>query len=77
MRIEGQCHFLTLVQVHLHLKIETLLRNHLVIFTKFRIAAVRYKEMKIHEYVGGHMTKMAVKPIYGKNLQKSFPEPID
>ena len=26
----------------------------------------------------GHMTNMAVMPIYGKNLQRSFaPEPID
>ena len=25
----------------------------------------------------GHMTNMAVVPIYGKNLKKSSPEPID
>ena len=25
----------------------------------------------------GHMTKMAATPIYGKNLQKSSPEPVD
>ena len=24
----------------------------------------------------GHMTKMAANPIYGKNLQKSSPEPV-
>ena len=29
--------------------------------------------MKIFD--DGHMTKMAVMPIYGKNIQKSSPEP--
>ena len=33
--------------------------------------------MKIHEHDAGHMTKMAAKPIYGKNLQKSSPELVD
>ena len=34
--------------------------------------------MKIHEHDAGHMTKMATKTIYGKNLQKSSsPEPLD
>ena len=26
-----------------------------------------YKDMKIHEYGAGHMTKMAATPIYAKN----------
>ena len=30
----------------------------------------RYKEIKIHEYDAGHMTKMAAMPIYGK--KKTF-----
>ena len=34
--------------------------------------------MKIYTNDVGHMTKMAVMPIYGKNLKKSSsPEPID
>ena len=34
--------------------------------------------MKIYINELGHMTNMAVMPIYGKNLKKtSFPEPID
>ena len=33
--------------------------------------------MKIYINVLGHMTKMAAMPIYGKNLKKSSPEPID
>ena len=33
-----------------------------------------YKEMKIYEYDVGHMTKMAAKPIYGKNPSKIFSE---
>ena len=32
---------------------------------------------KINTNELGHMTKMAAMPIYGKNLQKSSPEPID
>ena len=38
--------------------------------------AFRYKEMKIGLHDAGHMTKMAVMPIYGKNPSKSSsPEP--
>ena len=34
--------------------------------------------MKIYTNELGHMTKLAVMPIYGKNLKKySSPEPID
>ena len=33
--------------------------------------------MKICINEFGHMTKMAAMPIYGKNLYKSSPEPID
>ena len=33
-------------------------------------------EMKIYTNELGHMT-MAAMPIYGKNLKKSSPEPID
>ena len=37
--------------------------------------AFGYQEMKICKRDAGHMTKMAVMPIYGKNLKKSSPEP--
>ena len=33
--------------------------------------------MKIYTNELGHMTNMAAMPIYGKNLKKSSPEPID
>ena len=33
--------------------------------------------MKINTNELGHMTNMAAMPIYGKNLKKSSPEPID
>ena len=35
------------------------------------------KGMKIYINELGHMTNMAAMPIYGKNLKKSSPEPID
>ena len=33
--------------------------------------------MKIYTNELGHMTNMAAMPIYGKNLKKSSPEPLD
>ena len=33
--------------------------------------------MKIRTNELGHMTNMAAMPIYGKNLKKSSPKPID
>ena len=33
--------------------------------------------MKTYTNKMGHMTNMATMPIYGKNLKKSSPEPID
>ena len=33
--------------------------------------------MKIYTNELGHMTNMAAMPIYGKNLKKASPEPID
>ena len=33
--------------------------------------------MKTYTNELGHMTNMAAMPIYGKNLKKSSPEPID
>ena len=47
------------------------------IVTKFHIQHPGSLEKK--SYLNGldHMTKMAAMPIYGKNLKKSSPEPID
>ena len=39
--------------------------------TKFHMEPPRDVGMKIYSNVPGHMTKMASRPIYGKNLQKS------
>ena len=33
--------------------------------------------IKIYTNELGHMTNLAAMPIYGKNLKKSSPEPID
>ena len=60
--IEGQSHFLTLAQGHLHMKI----------ITGFSQKPVGHV-IKCHD--ASHMTKMAAMTIYGKNLQKSSPEP--
>ena len=46
--------------------------------TKIHMKAWGRKGMKIYINELGHMTNMAVMPIYGKNLKKSSsPEPID
>ena len=42
-------------------------------FSLFKLLGTfRYKEIKIYEYDVGHMTKMAVKPIYGKHSSNIF-----
>ena len=46
--------------------------------TKVHMKAGGRMGMKIYTNEFGHMTNMAVMPIYGKNLKKSSsPEPID
>ena len=52
-----------------HLKL-TFLRNHRAILTNF-IYASGNMEMIMFQYDVGHMTKMAVMPIYGKNTYNS------
>ena len=39
--------------------------------------AFRNKEMNINEHDAGHIIKLAVMPIYGKNLSKIFIFAID
>ena len=74
MSIEGQGHFFTLAQGHLHMRIKLAFHSsHWAIFSQF----VGTKKMKIHQHNAGHMTKVAVIPIYGKNTLKStFQEPL-
>ena len=69
MSIEGQGHFLTLAQGHLHMKLGLVLS---VTTGPFSAKACRDKEMKIHQHNAGHMTKMAAMPIYDKNTSKIF-----
>ena len=66
MSIEGQCHFLTLAQGRLHMKIKACIRNHLVIFNQILYVSFQVhgnENLLIHD--AGHMTKMA-------NILKSF-----
>ena len=46
-------------------------KNSIPIEAKFHIEPPRDTGMKFYSNVSGHMTKMAFRPIYGKNLQKS------
>ena len=65
MSIQGQCHFLTLIQDHLHKNIKTCFsqkpQGHF-------LSNVVCKEMKIYKYDAGHMIKMAAMPIPFKNI---------
>ena len=74
MSIEGQGHFLTLAQGGVHTKIQAGFCQKLLGHSElnFFMKAFRYKEMKIYYYDPGHMTKMATRPIYGKNPSKIF-----
>ena len=45
--------------------------------TKAHMKAYGRMGLKIYTNELGHMTNMATMPIYGKNLKKSSPEPID
>ena len=68
MSIEGQGHFLTLVQGYLLIKIETcFFQKPLGHFRPNSVCIFLYKEKKIHKHDAGHMTQMAVMPIYGIN----------
>ena len=80
MTIKGEGHSLTLVQGHS----DSTFSNFFFLETAWPIEAKFYVEppwdgrMKVSTTALRHMTKMAVMPIYGKNLKKSSsPEPKD
>ena len=56
--MEGQGHFLTLAQGHLHMKIKTC-KTIGAIFNQILYVSFQVKGKKIHEHDAGHMTKMA------------------
>ena len=81
--IEGQGHFLTLAQGHLHKKTINLLFSETTepinsqkplsqSKPNFICKLSDTREMKIYWHDAGHMTKMAAMPIYGKNPSKIF-----
>ena len=53
------------------------LRNSLAIQNQSSNESLRENRDEKNTNELGHMTKMAAMPIYGKNLKKSSPEPID
>ena len=75
MSIQGQGHSLTLAQVYSDMK-----KNLNLFFsettgpfvTKFHGKAFRNKEMKINKYEFGHLTNLAVMPVYGKTIYQTF-----
>ena len=78
MNIKGQGHSLTFKQCHS----DSTFSNFFFLETSWPIEAKFYVEppwdgrMKVCTTGPSHMTKMAVMPIYGKNLKKSSsPEP--
>ena len=80
MSIQGQCHFFTLAQSHLYMKIKTgFSKNQWAIFNQMLYVSFQVQENeKKYGYDAGHMTKMAAIPINGKILQKSSPlVPVD
>ena len=72
VNIEGQGHFLTLVQGYLHIKIETCFsqkpQGHFQ--PNFVYIFLGYKEMKINQHDAGDMIKMAAMPKYCINTKK-------
>ena len=76
MNIKGQGHSLTFVQGHSDSTFSNFFsskkKNTRPIEAKFHNEPPWDIGMKICSNVPGHMTKMASRPIYGKNLQK-FP----
>ena len=78
MNIKGQGHSLTFVQGLSDSIFSNFFSSKSTgpIEAKFHIEPPWDIGMKIYTNVLGHMTKMASRPIYGKNLQKSsFSEP--
>ena len=58
--IEGQGHFLTLAQGHLHIKNQNLFISETTrpFLTKYCLQILRYVEMKVYQLDAGHMAKM-------------------
>ena len=46
------------------------------ILFKFHMQPSSKGGKKVYIFGPGHMTKMAIMPVYGKNLKKSSPEPL-
>ena len=67
MSNQGQGHFLTLAQCHLHVKIKTSPKP---LGQSMPNSMWSFWEWGKKVYINGlvHMTKMAAMPIYGKNL---------
>ena len=53
------------------------LKNSWAYGAKIHMKAKGRMGMKIYTNELGHITNMAAMPIYGKNLKKSSPEPLD
>ena len=78
MSIKGQGHSSTLVKGHSDFKVKTcFLQKHLGDLDQNSYESLRENRNKNLYNELGHMTNMAAMPIYGKNLKKSSPEPID
>ena len=77
MNIKGQGHSLTLIQGHSDSTCSNFffLETAWLVETKFFVEPPWDGGMKICSTGPSHMTKMAIMPIYGKNLKNSSPEP--
>ena len=76
---QGQGHSLTLVKGHSDLNVKTFfLKVSWAIWNQSLYESCRENgNENLYKNELGHMTNMAAMPIYGKNLKKSSPEPID
>ena len=73
MSIEGQGHFLTLAQGRVHKKIKPdFLRNYYFVLNQILHESYQVQGNQNLINDAGQMTKMAAKPIYGKNLSNIF-----
>ena len=78
MSIKGQGISLTLVKGHSDFKVKTCFSQKQLGDLKPKlICKLKGMGMKIYTSELDHITNMAAMPLYGKNLKKSSPEPID
>ena len=76
MTAQGQDHSLTFVQGHLDSTFSNVFpKNTWPFEAKFHTEPPWDVGMKTCSHVPGHMTKMASRPMYGKNLQNCPSEP--